>query len=783
VAGSLALLLVLTTTAGQAKSADAETFFELKVRPILAGTCLRCHGGEKVRGGLRLTSREALLKGGESGPTIVPGDPDKSLLIQAVRHSHDTIHMPPKKRLPAAAVADLETWVRQGAYWPRSAGSDASDSASRKHWAFAPVSVVQLPSDPTGWADSAIDRFIAAKHREHGLHPVRQADRRTLLRRLRFDLTGLPPAAEEMDAFLADTAPDAYARLVDRLLASPAYGERWGRHWLDVARYADTAGDNADYPIPEVRLYRDYVIDAFNADKPYDRFVREQLAGDLLAGQGPRDKYAERVIATGFLALSRRYATGPYELWHLTLEDAITTTGAAFLGLTLRCARCHDHKFDPVSMEDYYGLYGIFASTTFPYAGSEEFSSMNKDRQHFVPLLPPGEAAPIGEAYRRKLAELRAEIKKAERPDKVRPVGLPALRDQLRALERPGLPPQLPGAYAVSEGKPVSVPIQRQGDPERPGRVVRRAVPKSLGIAPVPVPADGSGRLQLAEWLTRRDHPLTARVLVNRLWQHHFGRGLVATTNNFGTRGEPPTHPELLDWLADRFVKSGWSIKAMHRLILLSKTYQLASDDDPANALRDPDNRWCWRHERQRLDAESIRDAMLSVAGHLDRRRPEPHPFPPINQWHWTQHNPFKAVYPSRHRSVYLMTQRIQRHPFLALFDGPDTNASTGRRSSSTVPLQALYLMNNPFVREQAEGLARRLLAAAPDAAGRIAKAHVLAWGRPPSPAEVEKGIAYVRRYQDQLARDGAPAERRELEAWSSYARVLLTANEFVYVD
>jgi hypothetical protein len=802
-AGSLALLLVLTATVGQTPRPDAETFFELKVRPLLTDTCLRCHGGEQVRGGLHLTSRDALLRGGDSGPAVVPGDPDRSLLIQAVRYTHDTIRMPPQKRLPAAVVADLETWVRQGAVWPRSAAIATPNPTAGKHWAFAPVRAVEPPPDPTGWAASPIDRFIAARLREHGLHPVRQADRRTLIRRLSFDLTGLPPTPDEIDTFLADTAPDADAKLVDRLLASPEYGECWGRHWMDVVRYADTAGDNADYPVPEARLYRDYVIDAFNADKPYDEFVREQLAGDLLAQQGPREKYAERVVATGFLALSRRYATAPYELWHLTLEDTIATTGEAFLGLTLRCARCHDHKFDPVSTEDYYALYGIFASTTFPYAGSEEFASMNKDRQHFVPLLPPGEAAPKGEAYRRKIADLEAAIKKAEQAGKAQQAQLNALRDELRALQKPGLPADLPGAYAVSEGKPVSVPIQRQGDPERPGRVVPRGMPKSLGAAPVPVPADASGRLQLAEWLTRPDHPLTARVLVNRLWQHHFGRGLVATPNNFGTRGEPPTHPELLDWLADRFVKSGWSVKALHRLILLSKTYQLAGDDDPGDAARDLDNRWCWHHGRRRLDAEATRDALLSVAGNLDRRRPGPHPFPPIGRWGWTQHNPFKDVYPSRHRSVYLMTQRLQRHPFLGLFDGPDTNASTGRRTTSTVPLQALYLMNNPFVREQAEGLARccrgplagasglsgplagasGLMAAAPDAAARVARAHLLAWGRPPSPAEVEKGVAYVHRYEEELARAGAPAGRCELEAWTSYARVLLTANEFVYVD
>jgi hypothetical protein len=501
------------------------------------------------------------------------------------------------------------------------------------------------------------------------------------------------------------------------------------------------------------------------------------------------------VVATGFLALSRRYATAPYELWHLSVEDAIATTGSAFLGLTLRCARCHDHKFDPVTTEDYYSLYAFFAGTTFPFAGSEEFASMAKDRQHFVPLLPPAEAAPRWEAYRRKLQDLQAEIGRTEK-QLAEPAGQQAtarkqlqdrlnrMRGELRTLQKPGLPPDLPGAYAVSDGRPVPVRIHVRGDPDTPGRAVERGVPRFLaGKEPPRFPADGSGRLELAQWLTRPDHPLTARVMANRIWQRHFGRGIVGTPSNFGLRCEGPTHPELLDWLAHEFVQGGWSVKALHRLIVLSKTYQMASGHDPAGAARDPDNRWRWRYDRRRLDAEALRDALLFVGGNLDLRRPGPHPFPPIERWGWTQHNPFKEVYPSDRRSVYLMTQRLQRHPWLALFDGPDTNHSTDRRTSSTVPLQALYLMNNPWARAQAEGLARRLIAASPGAARRIAEAHERAWGRPPTPAEVEKGEAYVRLYREELAKTGAPAGRVELEAWTSYARVLLTANEFVYLD
>src|SRR5579883_1248712 len=407
----LALLLLASTVQAQS---EAETFFETRIRPVLAGTCFKCHGGNKVSAGLRVDSRQALLGGGQSGPALVPGAPERSLLIRALRHSATAeIKMPPNQKLSDSTIADFERWVKEGAIWPAAApGVDVF--AAGKHWAFVPVRKPQPPHDSSGWAGGPLDCFIAAGQRERGVRPVAPADRRTWLRRVTFDLIGLPPTPEEIAAFLADSSAEAHARVVDRLLASPRYGERWGRHWMDLVRYADTAGDNADYPIPEARLYRDYVIDSFNADKPYDQFVCEQLAGDILAKQGPPEKYAEGIIATGFLALSRRYATGPYELWHLTLEDTIDTTGRAFLGLTFRCARCHDHKFDPVTQQDYYALYGFFASIQFPWAGGEELVSKHTNRLSFVPLMPPAKAAPLLAAYRNQVTELEAKLKDAE---------------------------------------------------------------------------------------------------------------------------------------------------------------------------------------------------------------------------------------------------------------------------------------------------------------------------------------------------------------------------------
>ncbi len=773
-----AALLTLALIVGQPAPAD-EAFFEAKIRPVLVESCFKCHGGTKVSNKLRVDSRAALVTGGRSGPALVPGQPDKSLLLQAIRHTHDDLKMPPGQKLPAHVAKDFADWIGQGAVWSKT--SKAGFNA-QQHWAFQPVKNVPPPADPTGWATHPIDRYLAAKLREQGLKPVQAADARTLIRRLTFDLTGLPPTPAEIGEYVeasadASAKPQAaWAKVVERLLASPRYGERWGRHWMDVVRYADTAGDNADYPIPEMYRYRDYIIDAFNADKPFDQFVREQLAGDLSKDEGGRVK-DEGVIATGFLALSRRYATAPYEFMHLTLEDVIDTTGAAFMGLTMRCARCHDHKFDPITREDYYGLYGIFASTTFPFAGSEEFASMKLPRLHFVPLTP--NAAKVMADYRQRLKDLPMQIKKldAEKaPDKAN-----ALRAEERILHRLGLPANVPGAYAVQDGKVVEVRIHLQGDPDKLGDLAPRRVPKFIEGKPIDFPRDASGRLELAQWLTRPDHPLTARVIVNRVWQQHFGQGLVATPNNFGTRGEAPSHPELLDHLADEFVKHGWSIKWLHRYILSSKTYQLASQPTLEQSTKDPSNRWLARFARRRLDAEALRDAMLSVSGKLDLKRPGAQPFPPIQSWGWTQHNPFKDIYPSNHRSIYLMTQRIQRHPYLALFDGADTNTSTEKRTTSLVPSQALYLMNHPLVREQAEAFATRLLAVAPER--RIAWAHEIAWGRPATKAEMDRGADYVQRYREELKRAGTPAERVDIDAWTSYARVMMTANEFVFVD
>ncbi len=819
--------------ASPARAADpdprSDDFFELHVRPVLAGVCGECHTGDASGGELQTDSRANLLVGGERGPAVVPGKPGESLLIKAILYDDPQLQMPPDERLPEESIAALTAWIAAGSAWPDDAAR--AEDPPHEHWAFTPVQAPAVPANSTGWSEHPIDRFIAARRSAAGIEPVGDADRQVLVRRLYFDLLGLPPTLDELALAHDDTGPGAIERLVDRLLTSPHYGERWARHWMDVVRYADTAGDNADYPIPEARRYRDYIIDAFNDDLPFDTFVAEQIAGDLLARESPGKRYAEQIVATGFLALSRRYATGPYELFHLTIEDSIDTVGRAFLGLSLRCARCHDHKFDPVTSEDYYSLYGIFASTQYPYAGSEEFQSKGMNRQHFAPLALPAIAAERAEAHQQRLAQLTADIERlaSEGPlaeqragldeeiaaleaqqgesageERVPEVGerLASLKQQrghvnerittrqgelqaeIRRLQRRGLPEDLPGAYAVSEGEPKNVAVQLMGDPGNPGAVVERGLPEFLARNfPAEVPAAESGRRQLAAWLASPDNPLVARVIVNRIWQHRFGRGLAATPSNFGRRGAVPSHPELLDWLAQWFVEHGWSIKSLDRLIVTSRTYQLASTWNAAAAEIDPDNRLYWRHERRRLEAEVIRDAMLAVAGRLDRSPGREHPFPPIESWGWTQHQPFRAVYDTNRRSVYLMTQRIVRHPLLALFDGPDTNVSTPLRSDSIVPLQALYFMNNPQVHELAAACAQRLIAASDDPAHRVDRAYKLALSRASTSDEQQQMVAYVDTYRQALVDAGVAEDQIEPDTWTAACRVLLLSNEFLYID
>jgi hypothetical protein len=772
-------------------------FFESKIRPVFADRCYECHSAraEKLKGGLLLDSRAGVIKGGDTGPAITPGDLDASLLIEAVRGADKDIAMPPKKKLPPEEIAALEEWVKMGAPDPRTDDTVSKVKArtaidwnkAREWWSLRPLASPAVPMvKDTAWPANDLDRFILVRIEESGLQPSPDADKRALIRRATYDLIGLPPTPQEVDSFLADESPDAFSKVVEKLLASPRYGERWGRFWLDVVRYADTAGDNSDYPIPQMHRYRDWVIAAVNRDMPYDQFVRAQIAGDLMPGASEIET-RERLVATGYIANARRFGSRVVDYpQHLTIEDTIDNLGRAFLGLTINCARCHDHKFDPITTEDYYALFGIFQSTRYPWPGIE----LDKKQRDFVPLASPEEVAAFQKEKADRQAQLDTDVKRLEKEVKdATPETKKSLEEQLKkakdAAQKNGrTPPPYESAYAVADAaKREDVAIQQKGDPARPGRMVRRHFLTVLGGAELPREDSSSGRLRLADWLLDKGNPLPARVMANRIWLRHFNKGIVPTPNDFGKQGKPPTHPELLDWLASRFVEGGWSLKKMHRLIMLSHTYRLAGARTDEAVAKDPNNELLAAFPLNRLDAEAIRDTLLMLGGTLDLAQGGAHPFPPQTEWDFTQHKPFKAVYETNKRSVYLMTQRIQRHPYLAIFDGADPSVSTPSRTASTTPLQALYLLNDPLVHEQSRRFAERLLSERKDDTERLQLACSLAFCRPAQTAETADALKFLESMKAKLSASGTAPEKLDSEAWQALVRVLLRLNEFVYLD
>ena len=705
-------------------------FFEKSVRPLLVETCHECHGPDKQEGKLRLDSRDAALKGGEFGPAVVPGKPDESWLVKAIGYSHDQVQMPPKGKLPAEKIEALTAWIKMGAPWPgsvvvRPAATEPEFSITaedRAYWAFQPVRQPPLPDVvDDSKAGSPIDRFVLAKLEAQGLALAVPADKRTLLRRATFDLTGLPPTPEEMEAFLADESPDAFERVIDRLLASPHYGERWGRHWLDVARYGeDQAHTFEARKYPDGFRYRDWVVRALNTDKPYDRFLMEQIAGDLLAGPDRTD----RLAALGLFSL------GPVYYGRAVadeIDDRIDTLTRGLLGLTVACARCHEHKFDPIDMQDYYALAGVFSSTQY----KEYVIAEGGEVDDTIEYLPTD---------KRK--------GKDKEKQEVRPV-----------------------VHSLKEGdKPANAKIHLRGNAENLGdEVPRRFLAVLSPTEPTPF-VQGSGRLELAQAVASADNPLTARVLVNRVWAHHFGVGIVATPSNFGSLGQQPTHPDLLDWLAGRFVADGWSMKQLHRRILHSGTYQLSSNAEfgtrnaeltPHSEFRtphlvDPDNRLLWRANRRRLEIEPWRDAMLAVAGTLDGRLGGP----PAEL----------SSADNRRRTLYGSVSRHNLDPVLRLFDFPDPNLTADRRPTTIVPLQQLFVLNSDFLAAQAEALAERVTAVSADDEARIRRAYELVFNREPTPRELELGREFLRTTGGN-------------QAWPAYAQALLSSNEFAFID
>ncbi|MBM4067597.1 MAG: DUF1553 domain-containing protein [Planctomycetes bacterium] len=784
-------------TGGPAPSAEQVRFFETSIRPLLVEHCFKCHGAARQKGDLRLDSREHLLKGGLSGPAVTPGRPEKSLLIKAIHYRDQGLKMPPKGKLSYRQIADLTRWVKSGAAFPANV---VTTKKPGDHWAFQPPREPAVPAVKNAqWPRNALDHFVLAQLEAKGLQPAPPADKHTLIRRATFDLTGLPPTPAEVDAFLADTSADAFARVVDRLLASTHYGERWARHWLDVARYADSNGLDENVAFGNAWRYRDYVVTAFNRDKPYDQFLLEQLAGDLLPGD-PSTRQ-ERLIATGFLALGPKVlAEGDEKKMELDIiDEQIDTLGRALIGMTLGCARCHDHKFDPISTRDYHGLAGIFTSTRT----MENFKRVAKWHEHAIGSEEDRArkakhdkiVAERKTAIEQLIAKASAKVKAEAKAGKTLPKDIEALfavetkkeikqlRDNLAALEKSA--PEIPTAMGVADGKVTDVPIFLRGDHLKPGKLARRQVPVVLaGEAPPAFDTKHSGRLELARWLVRPEHPLTARVMVNRIWRWRFGQGIVPTPDNFGLLGEAPVNPPLLDWLARRFIEDKWSMKAMHRRMMLSSTYQMSATDDARAARVDPENRLNWRANVKRLEAEAIRDNLLAVTGTLDRSLGGSLLHVKNRDYLFDHTSKDTTKYDSRRRSLYLPVIRNNVYDVFQLFDFPDPAVANGHRATTTVATQALFFMNSDWVAQLCEEWAGKLLQDAKlDDAGRVERIYRRAYARRPTTQEAAAAQTLVGNVTAVLSRSEANSDRCRRQAWASLCQTVLAANEFVYVQ
>jgi len=807
--GSLPATLVHAADPPATSDADLK-FFETKIRPLLAEKCGDCHGAETQEADLRLDTFTGLVGGGKSGPVIAPGSPDESLLMAAVNYKDMHLQMPPDEKLPDAEIALLKEWIQRGAPHPER-GNPGSGSImprrgaidlkeAREFWAFKPIRRPNVPkvSDPA-WGHNAIDALLATSLKAKGLVPNPPADRQTLIRRATFDLTGLPPTPEEIDRFLADQSPDAFEKVIDRLLSSKHYGERWGRHWLDVVRYADSNGQDENQGFVDAWRFRNYVIDAFNQDKPYDRFILEQMAGDLIE-HAPNDY--STLIATGFLTLGPKVLAekDQAKMEMDIIDEQIDVVGQAFLGLTIACARCHDHKFDPIATADYYALAGILKSTKT----MSSFKVVAKYNE--IVLATPEEIKAheeLTKAKTAKNAEMAALIKKANAellkamgaaanakppmdaeqkyPEETRKQ-LAALREEVKKLES-GLTP-LPTAMGVQEGSVADTKIHVRGSHLTLGKSVHRGAPEVLlSGKPLEIEENQSGRLQFAQWLASPENPLTARVVVNRIWRWHFGEGLVETTDNFGKLGQKPSHPLLLDWLASEFMSNGWSFKALHKEIMLSSAYQMSSQDNSANSAIDPDNHFHWRANVQRLEAEEIRDAILSVAGVLN---------PEIGtkvvnspKWDLVFNHTSKdlTTYDPYRRSIYLPVIRNNLYDGFSLFDYTNSDVATGSRETSTVAPQALFMMNSELLLSSADSLAQRLFREVPqDDEGRIVRLYQLTCARTPESHECHRLLAYIKKFVQAIQSDSKIEDPRKA-AWAAACQAILASNEFVYVE
>ncbi|MCH2211082.1 MAG: PSD1 and planctomycete cytochrome C domain-containing protein [Fuerstiella sp.] len=747
-------------------------FFETRIRPVLVQHCYECHSAEaqktgKLQGALLLDSRTGVRQGGDSGPAVVPGNVEASLLMEAMRY--DGLEMPPKGRLSNEVLSDFEKWIRSGAPDPRHEAATPHEAkgidleAGRRHWAFLPLSEPVIPQvTDEAWPNCDVDRFILKRLEANGMRPTVDADRYALLRRLSFDLTGLPPAPEQIQKFVRDESHYAYESVVDQLLASSAFGDRWGRHWLDVTLYADTLGDDRLVPETSAWRYRDYVIAAFNKDKPFDRFLREQIAGDLLPAKDDRQR-SEQLVATAFLTQGPIQTVNMFKAqlrWDV-VDIQVGKVGQAFLGLTMQCARCHDHKFDPVSQRDYYAMAGIFQNL-------EVLTGFK------------GNSRTLSDTVRVPLPESDADRREFQ-------IAMKAIEDESEEFKKAN-GPERPYIFGAKEVSATNARITIRGNAFRLGDEVPRGLIQVLLSEKRPwIPQEGaSGRLQLARVMTDPQEvtcALTARVAVNRIWHHVFGAGLVTTPDNFGIRGARASHPELLDYLAQRFMQQGWSVKQLIRELLLSRTYRMASvtGSNTDTQSVDPENRLLWRMNRRRLEAEAIRDTVLLVSGELDTTRGGP-ALPQavwqsglIREFPILQGEPPPPPHVARKRSVYLPVYR--RTPAwaegLVLFGFAASSTVTGARPATTVPTQSLYLMNSPFMIEHGKAAARRVL----DRDGlsdqeKIEELYLRTMSRPPGAREVQQALAAL----DRLREQGMSAT----DAWGMLCHAIFASSEFL---
>ena len=755
-------------------NAEQLEFFENKVRPLLADKCYRCHSAKaeekgKLKAGLFLDSRAGLLKGGDSGSALTPGDPSKSFLVEAVNYRNEDMEMPPKGKLKDEQIKILTDWVKMGAPWPRAESTSEIAQAQpkeaydwdrfrREHWSFKPVKKSDLPPvENRSWPRSPIDYYTLSKLEAKNLEPNASAEKRILIRRAYLDLTGLPPTPEQVEGFLEDAAANAFEKVVDRLLASDHYGERWARHWLDVARYSDGLGGFGDNrALPDAWRYRDWVVNALNSDMPYNEFVSRQISGDVI------DDHPDPV-ATGFFVVGPNYTSdggdpeAKAQAQAETLSDRVDTFSRAFLGLTTACARCHDHKFDPITTQDYYAIAGIFRNTRIgehPLApqgvvdayrqGQDAIKNQNNavnqflnDESKRLKIERKDIEKLMGEEAKKKVATMRAEL------------------DRLKKVA----PKKYETAHVLQEAGKNNMHVALRGDLRKKGELVpRRFIQILAGESPSPY-TEGSGRRELAQSVTAPDNPLTARVIVNRVWQWHFGKALVRTPSNFGVLGEKPTHPQLLDWLAHDFVEHGWSLKRLHRQIMLSSTWQMSSRFNKEKFTVDGDNNFLWRMNPRRLEVESWRDSLLAVTGELDQR---------------VGGKPDGEILRSKRRTLYATISRtgdrFESDAFLRLFDFPAAVSTSASRPTSTVPQQYLFMMNSPFMNERARTLGDHLNGLKEPISERIKIAYQQLYSRFPDPAEIELGKQWI-------------GDNLSAKSWHQYAQVLLSAHELIQIQ